>query len=278
VTTFDLDDYLAQKRAQVEQALERALPPVREADEDPGRLVEAMRYAVFGTGKRLRPILTLAAYEACGGKDDAVAAKAGCAIELVHCYSLVHDDLPAMDDDDMRRGRPTVHMAFNDATAVLTGDALLTLAFEQCADLCPHCLKVLAERAGWEGMIAGQARDLDLGGATPAMAALEQVHATKTGALFAAAAELGMLCATACNPKLGHHLPEKLDMAAFGTALGIAFQHVDDLEDAEHAIHAEAARQRVRELITFAISKIEVLGAAATPLIAIAERVGSRAA
>ena len=274
---FDLDQYLAQKRGQVEQALERTLPAARDPDEDPGRLVEAMRYAVFGSGKRLRPILTLAAYDACGGKEQEIAERAGCAIELVHCYSLVHDDLPAMDDDDMRRGRPTVHKAFDDATAVLTGDALLTLAFELAGDLCPHCVRVLAQRSGWRGMIEGQARDLDLGGTTPAMAALELVHATKTGALFAAAAELGMLCATACDPRLGHRLPDALDMPAFGTALGIAFQHVDDLDDAEHAIHADAARARVRELIAFAKTRVEVLGAAAAPLVAIADRVGSRA-
>src|SRR5262249_53918636 len=159
--TFDLDAYLTRRRVQIELALERMLPPARESDADPGRLVEAMRYAVLSGGKRLRPILTLAAFEACTGKEKALAGRARCAIELLHCYSLVHDDLPAMDNDDMRRGRPTVHRAFGEATAILVGDALLTLAFELGAELCPHCSKVLAQRAGWQGMIEGQARDLD---------------------------------------------------------------------------------------------------------------------
>src|SRR5262249_32268294 len=144
--SFDLDSYLARRRAHVEQALDRMMP-TRPAEQDPGKLVEAMRYAVMGGGKRLRPILALAAYEACGGgSDESAVFRAACAVELVHCYSLVHADLPAMDDDALRRGRPTVHVAFGEATAILVGDALLTLAFEGCADLCRHTVKVLAQR------------------------------------------------------------------------------------------------------------------------------------
>jgi geranylgeranyl pyrophosphate synthase len=281
---FDLDAWMNGRRVELEQALARVLPPSRPPEADPGRLGEAMRYAVLGGGKRLRPLLTLAAWQACcveGAQSDTArpALDAACAIELVHCYSLVHDDLPAMDDDDVRRGRPTLHRAFDEATAVLTGDALLTLAFELLAEVCPHAVRVMARRAGWEGMIDGQARDLELRQSTASIEALETLHRSKTGALFAAAAELGLVAATPCRKpphSAQHSAPHGADLPGYGLALGIAFQHVDDLDDADHAEHAAIARVRVRTLLEEAERRVTPLSDAATPLVAIARRIGGR--
>ncbi len=254
-------DFLDDARARVDAELARRLAG---DGDDPGRLREAMRYAVLGGGKRLRPALVLAAARAVGGTWDA-ALPAAAAVELLHAYTLVHDDLPAMDDDDERRGRPTVHVAFGEATAILVGDALLTEAFAALAALGPRCadaVAVLADRAGARGLLAGQARDLAGGAAS--LAELERIHTGKTGALFSAAAELGAVAA-------GGGADARARLQRYGMALGIAFQHADDLADGDHPHLAAEARRRVAELGAEARAAIAPLGEAARPLAALVE-------
>ena len=216
-------------RARIEQVLERRLPP---ASASPQRLHEAIRYSVLGTGKRVRPILVYATGSALRvplAQLDAPAA----AVELIHAYSLVHDDLPAMDDDDLRRGRPTCHKAFDEATAILAGDALQVLAFRiLAADPTDPATRVrmielLAEASGTEGMAGGQALDLAATGRTLALGELEQMHARKTGALIRAS----VLMAAAAAPKLSANQHAMLD--AFATHIGLAFQIQDDILDVE---------------------------------------------
>jgi len=232
--TSDLAGFLRDARRRVDEALGRFLP---EIDQAPGaacppRLAEAMRYSVLAGGKRLRPALALMAAEACGADPD-VALPAACALELIHTYSLVHDDLPSMDDDDLRRGRPTCHKAFDEATAVLAGDALLTLAFEvvaahvRPAEAAARCVAALAEAAGPAGMVGGQMADLLAEGRTDGTAAaLEAIHRRKTGALLRAALKLGALSAGADEATL-----RALD--DYGQGVGLAFQIVDDLLDVQ---------------------------------------------
>ena len=203
-----LSEFLERALPRVETALCGYLPESAAGEDSacPARLAMAMRYSVLGGGKRLRPLMCLMAAEACGG-DWETALPAACALELVHTYSLIHDDLPAMDDDDLRRGRSTCHRAFDEATAILAGDGLLTLAFELVArDVRPHsaavkCVQILAEAAGPTGMVAGQMADLLAEGRTEnlglgrhglgtvqtvtTLAELESIHRRKTGALFA---------------------------------------------------------------------------------------------
>ena len=223
----ELKAYMKAASALVDEALGRWLPAPPAV---PERLAAAMRYAVFPGGKRLRPVLVLMACEACGGEPQA-ALPAACAIELIHCYSLVHDDLPAMDDAALRRGRPTVHRAFDEATAVLAGDGLLTYAFELLArhgatpELVRESVLVLAEAAGPAGMVGGQMEDLI--GAGPAGVSeprLRRIHELKTGALVRAAVRLGAIAAHA-----GEELRKVLD--EYAERLGLAFQITDDLLD-----------------------------------------------
>jgi geranylgeranyl pyrophosphate synthase len=221
--------WLADRRRQVDDALERLLP----AAQGPAATVaRAMRYAVLGGGKRLRPCTVLAACEACGGSpDDAVGPAA--AIEMLHAYSLIHDDLPAMDDDDLRRGRPTVHRAFDEATAILAGDALQAEAFgilaalpggEDRAGRRARAVVVAARGVGTGGMVGGQQADLEATGRSMDLEALEWVHRHKTGALLAACAEIGAVHAGADDQRCRA-------LAAWGGALGLAFQIVDDVLD-----------------------------------------------
>jgi len=224
-------------RAFIEPRLDQSLVLSEEAAP---RLLEAMRYALLAPGKRLRPALVLWAADACGGSWEA-AAGAAVAVEMIHAYSLVHDDLPAMDDDDLRRGRPTCHRAFDEATAILCGDALQACAFETLAREMPPqtaaraCL-VLARASGAEALVGGQSDDLAtergwIPDSTAAPAAervawLERIHRRKTGALFLAALELGGLSAAADPAQLAM-------LAAYGRCFGLAFQIADDLLDAE---------------------------------------------
>lgn len=240
-------DFLARVRPPIDAALEGCLAWPHAAGDPAARLGEAMRYAVLGPGKRLRPALTVAACEAAGGTLEG-ALPAACAIELCHAYTLVHDDLPAMDDDDERRGRPAVHKAFDEATAILAGDGLLTAAFASLARLGPRAgdgVRVLANRAGAGELLAGQARDLasaaDTGASAGDLAAVEVIAAAKTGALFAAATELGGIAAGADDRGCA-------SLARYGMAIGIAFQHADDRDDDEHTDHAAAAAVRIAEL------------------------------
>lgn len=260
--------WLDEARPAIDAELDRRL---RAPADDPHRLFEAMRYAALGPGKRLRPALVLAACRAAGGAD-AEALCAAAAVEMLHAYTLVHDDLPAMDDDELRRGRPTVHVEFGEATAVLVGDGLLTSAFEALADLgerCADAVRVLARRAGAHELLHGQARDLAVA-ESPGFDDLERIHAEKTGALFSASCELGAIAAGA-----GPDVRAKL--ARFGMAIGVAFQHADDRDDEEFAEHAARATARMIELTDEAADIARQFGADGTPLLAVATWIGSRA-
>jgi geranylgeranyl diphosphate synthase, type II len=266
----------------VQRALDEYLPATNDC---PTRLVEAMRYAVFPGGKRLRPMLTLLASHVCGGAPDA-ALPAACAVELVHCYSLIHDDLPAMDDDDLRRGRPTCHKLFGEAMAILAGDALLTLAFEvltrhsKSPELATVCCFELARAAGAAGMVGGQVDDIrETGGENPSpngsIEMLESMHARKTGALLRACLRLGALTAGAESKVL-----QALDV--YGQRIGLAFQITDDLLDVQgeesaagkrvgkdlsrgkltfpRLLGMEASRQKANAICGEACAAIEPLG------------------
>lgn len=224
-TGFDLTPYLADRRAVVEVALEDALR--RLSPETPRRLFDAMEYSLLGGGKRLRPVLAIAAAEAVGGRADSVVVDFACAVEFVHTYSLIHDDLPSMDDDDMRRGRPTNHRVFGEALAILAGDALLTEAFGLLgagpepvrARLCAE----LARHAGAAGMVGGQADDVRED-RPRTVEFLESLHQRKTGALIAVSGFGGAL-AVGAGPR------ELLAVREYGLHVGLAFQIVDDLMD-----------------------------------------------
>jgi geranylgeranyl diphosphate synthase type II len=268
VSEFDLESWLAGRRAEVNALLDAELP---QPADDPGRLVEAMRYSMLAPGKRLRPLLALAAAEAVRGAVDHDVRLAAAAVELVHCYSLIHDDLPAMDDDDMRRGRPTSHRVFGEATAILAGDALLTLAFAWLARAGassgragPYLAGVaaLARGAGMTGMVRGQARDI-LPAPPETLEEVERLHLEKTGCLFRAALEVGA-AAGGANDRQSEALAE------FGIAYGIAFQHKDDRDDEEHAALAEVTAGRVRQLTAQAVAALSGFGPSAAPLRALA--------
>jgi geranylgeranyl diphosphate synthase type II len=223
----DLSTYLTEQTARVDAALDRLLPA---AATPPATLHSAIRHSMFAGGKRLRPVLMLAACEACGG-DAEQALPAACAVECIHTYSLIHDDLPCMDDDDFRRGRPTCHKVYGDAVAVLAGDALQPMAFElllqspagpgyTTADL----VKELAVTAGSLHLIAGQVRDLEGEGKKISFDELRLIHEGKTAALLTTSLRLGAMIAGATPSQLA-------DITVFGHALGLAFQVIDDILD-----------------------------------------------
>ncbi len=246
-----MEAYLAAKRAEAQAHLDAALRPEVGL---PAPLLEAMRYSLLAPGKRLRPVLVVLAAEAV---QEACAVSGGgpwpaaCAVEMVHAYSLVHDDLPAMDDDDLRRGLPTCHKKFGEALAILAGDALLTRAFEMLAGGYPAptaaaCCLELARAAGAAGMVGGQADDLawerEDNSEARTLSGLELLHARKTGALIRASLRLGALSAYAhASGPPPPELLERLD--GYGRCLGLAFQITDDLLDAEG--QAEVAGKRV---------------------------------
>jgi geranylgeranyl pyrophosphate synthase len=274
-------------RTRMERALAERLP---QADVVPTRLHEAMRYCVLGGGKRVRPALLFATARTLGLEEDEVEA-AACAVELVHVYSLVHDDLPAMDDDDLRRGRPTCHKAFDEATAILVGDALQPLAFQLLArdralPAAPavrlRLIDLLAQATGTFGMAGGQAIDLAVQGTRLDIAQVEDMHARKTGAMI----RVSVLMAAACVPALEAQLYAAL--SRFATAIGLAFQIQDDLldvlgdastlgkatgADRERAkpthpavIGIEASQERVRLLHEQALAALASFGERAEPL------------
>jgi geranylgeranyl diphosphate synthase type II len=246
----DLGEYLAERREVVDRALERFLP---EAGTQPERLHEAMRYSVFSGGKRLRPILAIAAFDLVGGSGDAVVAPA-CATELIHTYSLIHDDLPAMDDDDLRRGRPTCHRVFGEALAVLTGDALLTLAFEIVARerSLPErarlaIIEELARANGSAGMVGGQVADVASEGLPAAVESVEFIHARKTAAPLEAAVTVGGLAGGAGEQALQA-------LASYGRSVGLAFQIADDVLDvtgSEDAMGKAVGKDEARGKLTY---------------------------
>ena len=222
-----LKDYLREQSAVVDRALDLFLP---KASVKPATIHKAMRYSLFAGGKRLRPVLCLAAAQACGG-EIAPALPPACAVECIHTYSLIHDDLPCMDDDDLRRGRPTSHKVFGEGVAVLAGDALLTFAFEllTLAQGSPRypvaaLIRELAHAAGSRQLIAGQVADLEGEGKQLSLRELRFIHEAKTAALLTASIRLGGMSANATPGKL-----EALN--AFGMNLGLAFQVIDDILD-----------------------------------------------
>ena len=279
-------------RARMEGALERRLP---RADEVPVRLHAAMRYSVLGGGKRVRPILLLATARALGLSEEQVEA-AACALELVHVYSLVHDDMPAMDDDDLRRGRPTCHKAYDEATALLVGDALQSLAFELLAHdpalpadpaVRVHLVGLLADAIGSLGMAGGQAIDLESEGAKLGIEEVERMHSLKTGALIRAS----VMMSAACRSGLDEAAERAL--AGFAGPIGLAFQIQDDLLDVlgdtatlgkaagadrahEKSTHPSiigipASQERVRRLHQQALESLAPFGGNADALRAVTE-------
>lgn len=284
-------------RLRIEAALESRLPP---ATAVPARLHEAMRYSVLWGGKRIRPALLFATARTLGLTEDQVEA-AACAIELVHVYSLVHDDLPAMDDDDLRRGRPTCHKAFDEATAILVGDALQPLAFQLLARdpaLPPspairlRLVDLLSEASGTFGMAGGQAIDLGVQGRQVDIAQIEDMHARKTGAIIRASVLMAAECVPGLDPKAHAALND------FATAIGLAFQIQDDLLDVlgdvstlgkatgadrerdkpthPAIIGIEASQERVHLLHGQALAALELFGERAAPLRALADWLLSR--
>jgi geranylgeranyl diphosphate synthase, type II len=224
---MELRQYLKSRQQTIERALDHYLP---KPTVKPVTIHRAMRYSLFAGGKRLRPILTLAAAEACGGKIER-ALPLACAIECIHTYSLVHDDLPSMDNDDFRRGRPTCHKVFGDGIAVLAGDALLTVAFEIVSHAKPTrrydmatLLREIAIAAGSQKLIAGQVADLEAEGKKVNRGQLRFIHENKTAAILTTAVRLGAMSANANRRELKA-------ITTFGGALGLAFQVVDDILD-----------------------------------------------
>lgn len=245
---LDLTSYLAERRGRVESCLRENLPS---AEQRPAILHQAMRYSMLGEAKRLRPILCMAAAEAAGGTAEA-ALLPGAAIELLHTYTLIHDDLPAMDDDDLRRGRPTCHKVFGEANAILAGDALLTLAFEWLAG-CPapppypptQLALELARAAGSQGVIAGQVEDIAAEGRPVDAELVDYIHRHKTADLLRAAVRMGGITAGISPPLLA-------DLDRYGDLLGLAFQVADDVLNATSdvatlgkAVGTDAARGKL---------------------------------
>lgn len=275
----DFKTFARDCQSRIERALASHLPS---ATTLPGKLHEAMRYSSLNGGKRIRPMLVYATGQAVHA-DTRLLDGPACAIEFVHVYSLIHDDLPAMDDDDLRRGQPSCHRAYDEATAILAGDALQALAFEivaneegLCADSRIKILQVLARASGSSGMAGGQAIDLQSEGKRLSLDELETMHARKTGALFRAAIQMGALCGTTVSD----HDMQALD--SFGRCIGLAFQIRDDIldETAEteklgktrgsdrkknkstfvQLCGLEASRQRARDLLDEAVGMLDSLG------------------
>jgi geranylgeranyl diphosphate synthase, type II len=293
---FDLEAYLKDKRVLVDAALERFLPG---EDVQPPTVHRAMRYSVLAGGKRLRPILVIAGAEAVGAPPATVMPTA-CALEMIHTYSLIHDDLPAMDDDDYRRGRLTNHKVFGDAVAILAGDALLTLAFKLVADnaalvsdprvVC-DVVAAIAEASGTFGMVGGQVVDIESEGKAITPETLEYIHRHKTAALLRGSLWVGARLGGADAAALA-----AIDDA--GQSLGLAFQIVDDILDVEGSLEAlgktagsdarkqkatypalhglEVSRREARRLIEEAKSRLAVFGDRATPIRALADFVVER--
>ena len=227
--TQDFPTWMQGVQADVERALETCLPA---AGAVPAKLHEAMRYTTLGGGKRIRPLLAYGSGDLFGG-DAGALARVASAVEMIHVYSLVHDDMPCMDDDDLRRGKPTVHVAYDEATALLVGDALQAQAFQALADIdtLPPArqvgmLRLLAEAAGSSGMCGGQAIDLDSVGLALQREELERMHQLKTGAMLRVSVILGALCGKDLSPL------ELEALDAYSKAIGLAFQVVDDVLDA----------------------------------------------
>jgi geranylgeranyl diphosphate synthase type II len=280
-----IDQYFSKRRTQIDKFLEICVPPPAQPD----RLIEAMRYSLFAGGKRLRPILSLAASDALGGTDAAVLPYAA-AIELIHTYSLIHDDLPAMDDDSLRRGKPTNHVVFGEALAILAGDALLTEAFRIMSQAAlgdgarrrgVQVLMEVAAASGSRGMVAGQAADMQAEDTNIDLPMVEFIHVRKTGELIRVAVRAGAILANAKQTQLRR-------LTRYADFLGLAFQVVDDILDEEGATRVTgknsggdrtrhkatfpavmglpAAKERARELLTSALAELDDFGRSAEAL------------
>jgi geranylgeranyl diphosphate synthase, type II len=246
-----IDEYIAHQHQRVESALNRWVPA---ESQDPSTIHRAMRYSLFAGGKRIRPLLAIAAAEAVADAPLGIES-AACPLELIHTYSLIHDDLPALDNDDFRRGRATCHKIFGDAMAILAGDALLTLAFEVLAKLedvdAERRIGLVAELASASGtvggMIAGQVNDLEGEGKFPAAHLLESIHRAKTGALLRASVRMGGIYAGSTARQLAA-------LSSYGEHIGLAFQIVDDVLDVEQSSEAlgkTAGKDAQQQKITF---------------------------
>lgn len=218
---MDFGEYIKRKREIVNQELESCLP---DENKEPKSLHQAMRYSVFAGGKRLRPILAMASFEAVGGRGRGILPVA-CALEMIHTYSLIHDDLPCMDDDDLRRGKPTLHKVYGDGMAVLAGDALHALAFELLLQAKnPQVVYEVAKSIGTEGMIGGQVKDLEAEGKKVSLKQVEYIHTHKTGKLLRASVRAGAILGGADKATLSA-------LSSYGEKFGLAFQIVDDILD-----------------------------------------------
>jgi len=272
---FELSEYLEQRRALVEQALHEGLPA--EAT-PPQRLHEAMRYSVLSGGKRLRPILALAAAESVRA-DPGTVIQPAIAVEILHTYTLIHDDLPCMDDDDERRGKPTSHKVFGEANAILAGDALQALAFElaACSPVAPErVVRELAAAAGSRGVVGGQVADI---AADDRMTQeeLEFIHQHKTADLFCAAIRMGAIAGGATDPQLDR-------LTTYGANVGLAFQIIDDILDADEEdgcscvglLGIDEAKRLATARTETAVSALADFGDTATPLVMIAQHMLER--
>ncbi len=283
-----VEDYLRHASERVNQALDRLLPSEQELPVD---LHKAERYSIFAGGKRLRPALCLAAYEACGGQGDD-ALPAACALEMVHTFSLIHDDLPCMDDDDFRRGRPTNHKVFGEAMAVLAGDALLVQAFELVArGGNAACALTLAESLGSKGMLGGQVVDILSEGKHVELETVDFIHRHKTAALIAGSLVIGAQMANAATATVE-------GLRSFGFKIGLGFQIVDDCLDLEQTTETlgkdaksdlakgkatypsvmglEASKKKAHELIESAIADLRSLPIEGTVLESMARYIFTR--
>jgi geranylgeranyl diphosphate synthase type II len=292
---MDLSSYLSTRRSMIETALDRMLPPT---DAVPGTLHESIRYSVLAPGKRLRPVLVIAGAEAVGGSAELVMP-AACALEMIHVFSLIHDDLPCMDNDDYRRGRLTNHKVYGEATALLAGDALLALAFELIAanstsipaDRLVPVLRHVARAAGTWGMVGGQVVDMESEGREIGHETLQYIHKHKTGALLTASVVVGAQLAGASAEQLQH-------LSTYGHCIGLAFQIADDILDIvgdeakigkpvgsdigrdkatyPRLFGLEESRRMAHAEVDNAVKALEGFGPAAEPLRAIAKYIVER--
>ena len=294
---FDLKTYLKAKQQTINAALKN---PWDDCEPYPTLLFQAMRYSLEAGGKRLRPILCIAASEAVGGSE-ADVMPAACAIEFIHTYSLIHDDLPAMDDDDLRRGKPTCHRAFDEATAILAGDALLTAAFEALAEAGRHrrgeafkwleVIYLIARASGYSGMVQGQMMDVSSEGKVITLEELEMLQRLKTGALIEASVQAGAV--------LGGGRPQEIAaLGAYGRHIGLAFQVADDMLNIEgkpemlgkpvgsdrarqkatgpSLMGLEQAKARAGELVDCALEELGIFGKKGEHLAALARYIVER--
>lgn len=272
----NLETYLKQSKDLIDKALDKYLPS---AAHEPKIIHKAMRYSVFSGGKRIRPIIALEACRACAPTARDIrrrflneALAIGCAVEMAHAYSLIHDDLPSMDDDDYRRGKPANHKVFGEANAILAGDALLTLAFNTLskhlgAETGIKAIKELSEAIGTYGMVGGQVIDIGYKGKALGAAARERINALKTARLFEASARLGAIAGRASDKKIKA-------MAVFGRSVGTAFQIVDDIMDGEDRLRSSGkpdAASRAANVTDTAKRALKVFGNKAAGLKEIAD-------